>query len=73
MMSGEDRGSLRTVGQMGGVGLLLGMMTLVGALVGRYLDERWGTAPWLTLTGTLCGMGLGFFEVVSLTRRISKD
>ena len=70
MMSGEDRGSLRTVGQMGGVGLL---MSLLGALVGRYLDERWGTAPWLTLTGTLCGMGLGFFEVVSLTRRISKD
>ena len=73
MMSGEGRGSLRTVGQMGGVGLLLGMMTLLGALVGRHLDQRWGTTPWLTLAGTLCGMGLGFFEVVTLTRRIAKD
>jgi len=45
-------------------------MTAAGAGVGYYLDQRWATVPWLTLAGTLCGMGAGFFEVVSVIRRL---
>lgn len=30
-----------------------------GFLLGRYLDARWGTQPWLTLTLMLVGLALG--------------
>ena len=32
-----------------------------GFLVGQYLDERWGTRPWLAIVGFLLGvLGAGF-------------
>jgi len=30
-----------------------------GFFLGRYLDARWGTQPWLTLTLMLVGLALG--------------
>lgn len=46
--------------------------TAAGALFlgiwgGRYLDARFGTTPWLTLTGTVLGVTL---SLVSLFREI---
>ena len=67
------RGPMRAVGLAGGLGLMLGLMTVLGAWLGYYLDGRWGTAPWLTLVGTLCGMGAGFFEVVVVLRRMGEE
>lgn len=32
------------------------------AFAGRYLDARWGTDPWLTLTGALLGIAVGFYQ-----------
>lgn len=31
----------------------------VGFFLGRYLDARWGTKPWLTLGLMLSGLALG--------------
>jgi F0F1-type ATP synthase assembly protein I len=69
-VSRHIRGPMRSAGLVGGLGFTLGLMTAAGAGVGYYLDQRWGTVPWLTLAGTLCGMGAGFFEVVSVIRRL---
>ena len=55
-------GPMRAVGLVSGLGFMLAAMTVLGAWLGHYLDGRWGTTPWLTLTGTLGGMGAGFFE-----------
>ena len=39
-------------------------LTLTGAaLLGYWLDRRLGTLPFLTIVGTLVGMGLGGFWV----------
>ncbi|HBP63560.1 MAG TPA: ATPase [Desulfosporosinus sp.] len=35
-----------------------------GYLLGRYLDARWGTRPWLTLSLMLVGLALGAFYLV---------
>ena len=67
------RGPMRAVGLAGGLGLVLGLMTVLGAWLGYYLDGRWGTGPWLTFVGTLCGMGAGFFEVVVVLRRMGEE
>jgi len=79
-MGGEEevpdrqKSPLREAGLVGG-GLALGMAvtTILGALAGRYADQRWGTAPWLTLAGTLLGMAGGFFEVLTVMRRMERD
>jgi F0F1-type ATP synthase assembly protein I len=55
-----------------GLALTLGVTTAAGALLGDYLDHRWGTGPWLTLVGTLLGMAAGFFEMISVLARIEK-
>jgi F0F1-type ATP synthase assembly protein I len=58
---------------VGGLAFVLGALTALGAWLGHYLDRRWGTVPWLTLAGTLLGMGAGFFEVASVLRHIGRD
>jgi len=72
-MAGRLPGPMRAVGLVGGLGLMLGGMAVLGALLGKYLDEHWGTGPWLTLVGTLLGTGAGFREVVVVMRRVGGD
>lgn len=44
---------------------------LIGGLVaGMWADERWGTGPWLTLTGLFLGI-IGAFR--ELFRILSRD
>lgn len=35
---------------------------IVGVLGGMWLDGRFGTNPWLTITGALVGMAAGFLQ-----------
>lgn len=37
---------------------------IVGALGGNYLDRRWGTAPWLGLTGVLLAIGVSLYSLI---------
>lgn len=72
-MFGSDKGPIRAVVSLGGLGLTLGIFTALGTLLGYYLDERWNTTPWLTLTGILLGMAAGFFEVITMVRRVERQ
>ena len=49
-------------------------MELAGAvailtLIGWWLDSQWSTRPWLTLTGALLGMVVGFHNLWRTCRR----
>lgn len=45
-------------------------VTLVGAIyVGHWLDERWGTRPWLTIAGLCVGTAGVAFEVFRVVSR----
>jgi F0F1-type ATP synthase assembly protein I len=46
---------------------LVGGIILLGGL-GYYLDGRWGTAPWLLISGLGIGIVVGFYEVVKAAR-----
>jgi len=72
-MGGHFRGPMRTVGMVGGLAFALGAMAVLGALLGNYLDRRWGTGPWLALVGTLSGTAAGFYEVVLVIRRVGEE
>jgi F0F1-type ATP synthase assembly protein I len=53
--------------QFVGLGFELVVPLLVGLFGGQWLDRRFGTAPWLLLTGVIVGAAAG---VLSLYRRI---
>ncbi len=64
---------LRALSELGGLAFTMAALVVVGALLGHYLDRRWGTTPWLTLVGTLLGVASGMFYVVVVAQRISGD
>ncbi len=72
-MRPRQHGPMRTIGVVGGLGFMLGLSTLLGALAGHYLDRRWGTGPWLALVGTLLGMAAGFYEVVTVLKQLERE
>jgi F0F1-type ATP synthase assembly protein I len=46
---------------------LVGGIVLLGGL-GYYLDGRWGTAPWLLVSGLALGIVVGFYEVIKAAK-----
>jgi len=53
-------------GIYGGVGLQLAAAVVGGLLLGHYLDGRWGTHPWLAMTGLFLGTVGGFFNLIKI-------
>ena len=47
---------------------LIGAIILLGG-IGYAVDTWWGTAPWGLIIGLLTGVVVGFYELVTMTRR----
>lgn len=45
---------------------LVGGIIMLGGL-GYWADGRFGTAPWLLVTGLVLGIVVGFYEIVKTT------
>ena len=45
-----------------GLGFEIVVPIVLGLLLGFWLDRRWGTGPWLLLTGILLGIAAGFYN-----------
>ncbi len=60
---------IKSVGFLSGVGISLVASTLIGLIMGYYLDRWLGTAPWLTLLFLGFGIVAGFRNIFILTRR----
>ncbi len=63
-----DNDFLLTLGIYGAIGLQLAISVVVGVMAGRWLDERWGTTPWLTIVGMLLGSTAGFWNQIRLLK-----
>ena len=72
MFSGEQ-GPLRALAALGGLAFVLGVLAICGWLLGRYLDERLGTTPWLSIIGTVLGMVAGFWEIYTVVQKTEQD
>lgn len=46
-----------------GVGLQFAAAIVIFLFVGRWLDDRLGTAPWLLILGVMVGAGGGFYSM----------
>jgi hypothetical protein len=56
----EQRSSFKYAG----VGIQFGLAISLFALLGRWLDVRFGTGPWLLLVGVLLGFGGGTYSLL---------
>ena len=59
----DPRTSASQAGDVLGVGLQFAGAIVLFLFVGRWLDERLGTEPWLLLTGVMVGAVAGFFSL----------
>lgn len=55
------------------IGTNLVICTLLGVWLGRRLDELWGTAPWMLVTGVLLGMAVGVLVTIPVMKRFLGD
>jgi ATP synthase protein I len=54
------------------VGLEMGLSVAIGLLIGWWLDQRLGTAPWLMLLWLVFGFAAGFRGVVRAVKRADR-
>jgi ATP synthase protein I len=55
------------------VGLEMGLAVAVGFFVGRWLDQKLGTAPWMMYLWIGFGLGAAVKAVVDAAKRARKD
>ena len=55
------------------VGIEMGLSVVVGLLVGWFLDDYFGTAPWLLLVFLILGMVAGFRSMFRAARRMREE
>lgn len=52
-----------------GIGTELVLFTVLGAAVGTWLDNRWGSGPWAMIAGLTLGAAAGFIHFFRIARR----
>jgi F0F1-type ATP synthase assembly protein I len=57
---------LLAFGIYGAIGFQLASTVIGGLMFGGWLDKKWGTTPWLTVTGLAIGSIGGFYNLVRL-------
>jgi len=54
----------RDAGPLFGSGIQMAAAIVLMFFVGRWLDERWETAPWLMFVGTALGAAAGLVQFI---------
>lgn len=72
--SKEDPSGWRAVGAAVTIPTMLAACVLVGVLLGKWADDRFGTSPLFLLGGLFLGLAAGVRETLLILRKInSKD
>ncbi len=56
-----------------GIGLTFAVYILAFLFVGRWLDQKAGTEPWLMITGAAVGLVLSFVHMLSILKKITEE
>jgi F0F1-type ATP synthase assembly protein I len=67
----RERGALQQVMKYSELGFLLPACTFVGWAIGAGLD-RWLGKHWMTLTGVVAGIVIGFVQMIRVALRASR-
>ncbi len=55
------------------LGMEFALAEILGALVGWWLDEKFGTIPWCLIGGVFLGFAVGFYRVCQVARSAAKQ
>lgn len=64
--------STRELGGLGTVGLEIALSIVLPLLLGSWLDKRWGTGPWLAITGFGLGLATAVRTIVRAMSAMKK-
>ena len=67
-MDEEDK-SIKKAYQLAGLGIVIAVQAVAGALVGYLLDQKLHTQPWLLLLGTVGSFLLGLRALFSALKK----
>ncbi|MBW1887004.1 MAG: AtpZ/AtpI family protein, partial [Deltaproteobacteria bacterium] len=62
----------RTLGYLSTVGLSMALSIGIGAVIGHYLDKKFGTQPWLFIIFFCFGVAAAFRNLYVMTKK-AKD
>lgn len=63
------RGFYRGLAMIASMGIAMVVSTLIGLVIGIYLDRFFDTKPWLTLIFLIFGIAAGFRNIYEMTRK----
>ena len=69
-MDNDTKKMIRTLGHVSTVGLSMAFAIWIGAIVGHYLDKKFGTAPWLLLIFLGFGVSAAFRNLFIMYKKI---
>ena len=65
--------AFRDAGPIFGLGIQMAAAVVLAFFAGRWLDEKWGTAPWMMLVGLMFGAGAGMFNFIRTVNASGKN
>ncbi|MEW6408885.1 MAG: AtpZ/AtpI family protein [Nitrospirota bacterium] len=68
-MKEEDKKFIRRMLVLSTVGFTIVIATVIGLAIGLYLDNLFGTSPWLALLFFLLGLIAGFRNLVRMFKK----
>jgi len=69
LTSKERKAILRAMGLMSQIAFTFLACVVIGVFVGRFLDDRLGTTPWLLILLTLMGCISAFKSMIDLSKK----
>jgi len=67
--SSSKYSQLRQAADVGSVGLEMGVSAAIGCYGGMWLDEQWGTEPWMLTLGMIAGFGAAFKAILRTAKK----
>jgi ATP synthase protein I len=65
--------AIRVAGPLFGSGIQLAASVVIMFFLGKWLDEKFSTKPWLMLVGVIFGLSAGFYNFIKIVNKIEKD
>jgi ATP synthase protein I len=71
-MDEDLRRTIKALGWLSAVGMAMALSIAIGALGGYYLDQKFGTSPWLSFIGLGMGIAAAFRNLMILYRKAKR-
>jgi ATP synthase protein I len=71
-MDEDLKKSIKTLGYLSTVGIAMALSIAIGALLGYYIDKKFGTGPWFSFIGLGLGIAAAFRNLYVMYKK-AKD